>query len=227
MAAQSETLKPPPYVSFTTFINSLNKLREIGVPNRIDASVFPGQSGSGIAALIGAMKYLGLIDEVGNPQKIFSQIVDSNDEDRGELIKPILLDRYKFITNDGFDLNTATSQQVERAFRDQGISGSTVTKSVSFFLAAAALAGLKTSPHVKAQKAPRGVAVARQKRRTNTDKQRGDEAPDNHAKPHHKSSAELLLGKFPDFDPNWPDGLKAAWFESFAKLQGMMKEDTK
>lgn len=221
MAKQTDSIKPP-YVSFTTFVNSINKLREIGIPNRIDASVFMGQSGSAIAALLGAIKYFGFVDEDGIPNEKFAQLVDTSDEKRGEILKPILLDRYQFITNGDFDLASATSQQVEKAFRDQGISGSTVTKSVSFFLAAAQLAGLTTSPHVKAPKPPRSNSgVSKPKRRHNTTDNGIPATPPVH----HASAAELLLGKFPNFDPTWPDDIKKQWFESFGTLQGMMGSD--
>jgi hypothetical protein len=225
MASQKASTITPPYVSFTTFTNAINKLRDVGVPNRIDASVFRGQSGSGIAALIGTMKYLGFIDDAGTPTETFSQLVNSTDENRGAILKPVLLERYKFITNDGFGLENATSQQVEQAFRDQNISGSTVTKSVGFFLAAAELAGLKTSSHVKPPKPPRNGSGTRAKRRGAKDG-RSQETPALPKLAATKSAAELLLGKFPDFDPAWPDDLKAKWFESFGTLQTkMLKED--
>jgi len=30
--------------------------------------------------------------------------------------------------------------------------------------------------------------------------------------------AELLAAKFPEFDPTWPNEIKATWFEAFQKL---------
>ena len=221
MASQNESGKTPPYVSFVTFINSINKLRDIGLPGRIDPSVFSGQSGSAIAALLAAIRFLGLMDDSGVPTKEFAQLVDAKDEDRPEILRPILLERYAFITNSHFDLKSATSKQVEEAFREQGITGSTVTKSVSFFLAAAQLAGLATSPHVKAPKPPRKTGVPRQPRR----RPQQNTKEDGIAPPPAtvvKSTSELLLGKFPDFDPAWPDELKQKWFDSFSRLQGMM-----
>lgn len=225
MAAQKESTIKPPYVSFTTFTNAINKLREVGVPNRIDASVFRGQSGSGIAALIGTMKYLGFIDDAGTPNDTFKQLVDAKDEDRGSLLKPVLLERYEFITNAGFGLENATSQQVEKAFRDQNISGSTVTKSMGFFLAAAEMAGLKTSSHVKPPKPPRTSNGSRPKKRAAA---KGTPLVNDQTPPPKstKSAAELLLGKFPDFDPAWDAELKKKWFDAFGTLQSkMLKED--
>lgn len=47
-----------------------------------------------------------------------------------------------------------TQQQLEEAFRDYGVSGSTVRKAISFFLKAAEYAELQTSPHFRVPPAP-------------------------------------------------------------------------
>lgn len=219
MAAQTEKTTKPPYVSFTTFTNLINRLREIGVPSRIDASVFAGQSGSAISALLVGMRYLKLIDDAGNPMDEFRQLVDAKDEDRGPILKKILLDRYDFITNAGIDLKSASAKQVEEAFRDQGIDGSTISKSVAFFLAAAQVAGLALSPHVKAPKPPRTGNGGKRKRAAAV----APVQPSQPALAPTPSPAEMLLKKFPDFDPTWPDNIKAQWFESFGKLRGMLE----
>jgi hypothetical protein len=214
MASKTEKTTKPPYVSFVTFTNAINRLRDIGVPSRIDASVFPGQSGSGIAALLGALRYLKFIDDAGNPDDSFRQLVDADDNDRAAMLKAILLDRYDFITKANIDLKTASARQVEEAFRSQGIEGSTVTKSVSFFLSAAAMAGLATSPHVKAPKPPR----------TGVKRKRNGHTPPPEVTPPAapKSSGTMLLDKFPDFDPTWTEDIQKAWFDSFGKLRDML-----
>ena len=40
--------------------------------------------------------------------------------------------------------------------------------------------------------------------------------------PPTRSAAEMLLNKFPDFDPSWDDEIKKKWFESFSSLRGHM-----
>lgn len=220
MATSSENTLKPPYVAYKTFTNSINKLRETTVPDRIDPSLFSGQSGSTIAAMIQTIKYLGLVDEAGKPQPQFREFVMAADEDRGPLLKKLLVEKYSFITQGGFNLETATSKQVEQAFRDQGINGSTITKSVSFFLSAAEAAGIKTSPHVKAPKPPRPTGATKVRRKV---------APENSPPPpamqeqqNNHSPARLLLSKFPDFDPSWSEDLQKKWFASFETLQKLM-----
>lgn len=228
MSAKPESIKSPPYVSFKTFINSINKLGEHGIPNRIDPSVLNGQSGSTIAALLGAFKYLGFMDDAGTPDSSLRSFADADADGRAEILKPLLVEKYPFVTQGDFDLAHATSQQVEKAFRDQGINGSTVTKSVGFFLAAAHMAGLSTSNYVKKAKGPKvgfgGAPKPRKKRGSLSRKP--DEVQLPPAPPAAQSPSQLLLAKFPNFDPEWSDALKASWFESFGTLQKMMGTET-
>ena len=185
-----------------------------------------GQSGSTIAALLGAFRYLGFIDDAGTPQATLAAFANADADGRAEILKPLLVEKYAFVTQGDVDLATATSQQVEKAFRDQGITGSTVTKSVGFFLAAAHMAGLSTSNYVKKANGgpklgrPAGAPKARKKGSTSAKRQEQQAPPP--PPPSTKTPAELLLGKFPDFDPQWPDDLKASWFASFGTLQKMM-----
>lgn len=230
--AKSDTSKSPPYVSFTTLSTFVDRFAQQGLPGRIDPSVLSGQSGSTIAALIAAMKYLGFINDDGVPSPAFRQYVEAAPEDRGDILRPILLEVYPYVTQGEFDLSVATPQQVEKAFRDQGINGSTVTKSVGFFLAAAQAAGLQTSSYVsknRTAKGPRTSGSPKPRRKATNGRKPVDPTPPpppvQMQRP--QSPAELLLAKFPDFDPTWAEELKKSWFDSFAKLQNVMTPDGK
>ncbi|MDR6842830.1 hypothetical protein [Pseudoxanthomonas sacheonensis] len=235
MAGQTEQkVVTPPYVTYRTFINSLIKLKERGVPARIDSSVFSGQSNSGIAALLAAYKYLGLMKDNAAPSDTLHQLVAADDTNRGALIKALLESRYSFLQSPQLDLANATTQQVESAFREQGIKGSTITKAVSFFLAAAGDAGIGVSGHIKTPAAKRsGPARTKRNGRGSGKGSGGSESGNTGAgtgapPPAAKTAAEQLLGKFPDFDPTWPEEIKTKWFESFASLRGaMLKEEPK
>jgi hypothetical protein len=39
------------------------------------------------------------------------------------------------------------------------------------------------------------------------------------------SLEQLLLSKFPSFDPAWPDEVKTKWFEGFNKLMEQFKKE--
>src|SRR5690606_4245794 len=104
------------------------------------------------------------------------------------------------------------------------IGGSTITKSVAFFIHACRDADIALGPHIKAPKPPKGSNGGRSRKRGNPPPGGGADSQDPPPPPREpvKSTAELLLNKFPDFDPSWPDDLKQKWFDSFGTLQGMM-----
>lgn len=221
MAAQNEPMAKPPYVAYRTFVNSINKLQERGVPGRIDSSVFAGQSGSGIAALLAAYKYLGLMEESGAPSETLKALVATDEGARGPLIRDLLESRYDFLGSPHMDLANATTSQVESAFRECNINGSTVTKAVSFFLSAAQDAGLAVSKHIKTPQPKRNGGGVKAKRGKAAPPPKPAE-PQGERRTAKASPVELLLAKFPDFDPTWPEDIKKNWFESFGALRGAM-----
>jgi len=84
-------------------------------------------------------------------------LVAAEDDKRANQYKEILNESYSFLLSDPeFHLDKVTGGQVAEKFRGQDISGSTVTKSIGFFLALASAAGVKVSAHVKPPPAPRG-----------------------------------------------------------------------
>lgn len=152
------TDKPPTpaLVSYGTLINFFNLLREHGEVQRIDRTLMPKASGSQVSAMLAALKFLQLIHDDGKVTDALSRLVLATDEERKPLIAELLKARYDFLFNDPhFDLEKATSGQMAEKFRSLNITGSTVTKTISFFLAAASDAGIKVSPHVKPPPQPR------------------------------------------------------------------------
>jgi hypothetical protein len=225
MAAQKETkVATPAYVTYRTFTNSLDRLRERGVPNRVDSSVFVGQSGSTIAALLSSYKFLKLTTDAGAITPLLRELVNADDAGRAMLMREALEMSYPFLQPPAIDLAAATTQEIEGAFREQGIAGSTVTKAVSFFLSAATAAGIEVSKHVKAPTAKRGTN-GKPKRQAKSGRNQAPAPVEPVHRPRHGSPAELLLGKFPDFDPAWPDAIKEQWFTSFSSLRAAMLDE--
>jgi len=148
--AKPEKSNLPAYISYSAFISFINGLRETHIPMQIDRSVMPKASGSQISAMIVSLKFLHLIDENNKPLPLMKQLVEAADEARGPVIEKAIDGAYGFLLSDGeFDLEKATGQLVAEKFRAQGISGSTMSKAIAFFLAAAKDAGIKVSPHIK------------------------------------------------------------------------------
>ncbi|MDW5443673.1 DUF5343 domain-containing protein [Polaromonas sp. SM01] len=158
MALKDKAPTTPPLISFSSYTSFLNDLREHGaVPARIDKTLMSKASGSQSSGMIAAMKYLGQIDDLGKPSDSFKQLILASDEARPPMLSDLLKERYTFIFSDeSFDLQQGTSGQMAEKFRSLDINGSTLTKTIAFFLAMAKAAGVKVSPHIKAPSQPKG-----------------------------------------------------------------------
>jgi hypothetical protein len=221
-APVEEKIFPPylPYKTFDTFIDSLRQ----GMPSRIDRSLMRSMSGGQQSSLIKALWFLGLVKDTGAPTSPLTRLVLSEGPERREALRDILTRAYDFLFQEnGFDLKTATSMQFEEQIRQAGLSGDTVRKAGVFFLAAAQDAGLEISPRLT-QRAPRAAASVNQKRRTSTSRRSTRTAAPEMVEEISPQSTQplsweqMLLAKFPSFDPAWPDEVKSKWFDAFDKL---------
>lgn len=218
--AKREALAVPPYLSFKTFKNFIDSLK-VGIPMRIDRTVLSSMSGAVRSQLMAALRYLGLVSPHGVTTEKLATLVNSEGAEFSLALKAILKDGYPFLFQD-FDLMRATTGQMEEAFRKAGASGETIRKCVSFFLAAAKAAALPISPHVKTSSVSRTAST---KAKRSNGAPAGDvlepPSPPSQSAPLSPPMAtwsQMLLAKFPSFDPNWPNEVKAKWFESFEKL---------
>jgi len=141
----------PAYGSFKSFNTFFDARREDGhITTVVDRSLMSNFAGSTAGELLAGMKYLGMIDDKGAPTALYEQYVLSSDEARVPLLASAIRSAYPYIfETERFDIERATSQQVVELFRAQGVSGSTLTRSMIFFLAAAKQAGIKVSPNIR------------------------------------------------------------------------------
>jgi hypothetical protein len=148
MSERSKVLSPP-YATFSALVNFINKLRETGIPSRIDATVFGNASGSLAYSILSALKYLKLIDDTGIPSQEFIALVKANDEARPELLAKIVHQGYPSLFEPGIDLTAMTAGQFDEHVRNEfGASGSTVDKIALFFTAACKAANIPVSIHL-------------------------------------------------------------------------------
>lgn len=150
-----KTLKPPysTYKSFRGLIDDELRSHPI-MPSVIDRSFLSKRSGSEQSALIATLKWFDLIDDEGTPTTLLRNYVAAGEDAGKELFTKMVKDSYSAVTDGTFALESATTNMLADKFRDYGISGSTLTKSISFFLSAAKDAGINVSPHVRAPSAP-------------------------------------------------------------------------
>jgi hypothetical protein len=218
---RSGPVETPPYISYKTFSGFMDRLYQRGVPNRIDRSFLAFLSGSNQSHLLAALRYLGLISPVGVRTDRLEALVKSVGAEYAPSLREVLKQSYPFLFN-RFDLRRATLQEVEDKFSDAGASGDTVRKCIAFFLSAARAADIPTSPFItgiRRRRRSASLASARDPKLATGEgfSKLHDEGVGNRSIG-TAGCAELLVAKFPQFDPTWPDEIKLTWFESFQKL---------
>jgi hypothetical protein len=136
-----------PYVPFKTFLTALDTL-EAGRPNQLDRSVWPSYSGAIQGQLLGAFRFLGLMDEGNCPTPALAELVSKRGA-RRELLRGLIESRYRTLV--ALDLTRTSPRQLDEALRQYGLSGATHKKALSFFLQAAQFAGMPLSVLLKAR----------------------------------------------------------------------------
>jgi hypothetical protein len=217
----SASVPVPPYVPYRSFRNFIESLKQ-GIPARIDRSVMASMSGALQSQLTACLRYLELITSASHPTPVLPRLVNSEGPEHAKVLRDIITKSYPFLFTH-FDIKTATPRMLEEQFANAGASGGTIDKCVNFFLAAAKEAGVELSPHLKSnrqriQRRPRGprdpsVPIAN-----------GSDVDESAGSGQMVTWAQMLLSKFPSFDPSWPDDVKTKWFDAFDKL---MKQEPK
>jgi hypothetical protein len=144
--AEDERGAAPPYVSFTTFLSLLDRLKEGGIPQRIDRSYWGGFLAGGYGAqVMTALRYLDLLKDNNEPTPKLDDLVNG---ERKAVLATLLRERYAPIFS-AVDLARVTPGHLDEEFRKSyGISGQTARKVVGFFVQAAQYAGIEVSKHV-------------------------------------------------------------------------------
>ena len=210
---------PPPYIPHRTFINFINGLTQ-GIPLRIDKSIMRTLAGSTQGQLLATLRYFDLIEADGKPKDLLGRLVSSEGPTRSKIIKDIVTRSYDFVFSSDLDLQKATTNQVEELFTAEGLSGETRRKAFGFFLALCKDAEIQLSPHIKA---PKSAPATRRRVTRNSgsgEDPNGGSGSSSQSAEQNPSWSQLLLSKFPSFDPNWPEETQKRWFDSFERLMG-------
>ena len=201
----------PPYVSYRTLLNFIERL-EREMPARIDRSYWSDRlAGSTGTQLMGALRFLGLVDGDGIPTSQLRLLVSAKGEKRAELLRQIATESYNFVLGGSFDFHIATYAQLEEVFhRNFELADDVNRKCIKFFVTLASDAGIPLSTFIT--KRVRTLTAG-----AGTKAKRKSAKPDRNLLIPHEIVDELTA-KFPTFDPNWSDEVKLKWFDAFDKL---------
>jgi len=222
MADEKQERQPaPPYIAYKTLKGFLSSLK-VAIPSRIDRSVMTNYSGAVQTQITHALRYFNLIDADGHPTDKLAPLVHSEGAEHQKILRELVHAGYPMLFTAPFDLNKATTAQLAEQFSKMA-TGETVRKCITFLLPLLKEAGITVSPHIKGAPKRNGNSKPRKPKATASpapapDAGAGAPPPPAPAPPPVMGWSELLLSKFPSFDPSWPDDVKARWFDSFEKL---------
>lgn len=218
--AESSKRSIPPYVSYRSFWNFIDRLHE-AIPARIDRSYWGDKfSGSTGSQLMSALRYLGLVDEEGIPTSLLRSLVAARDFQRDEIMAQIARNSYGFFFNGPVDYKTATYAQFEDLLNSSyRVNSDVARKCIKFFIDLATDARIPLSPFVIKKTRKQRTAPGTRKTRTKAVNPVETRAADvDNVMPNGITVDKLLISKFPSFDPSWSDELKLKWFEAFDEL---------
>lgn len=231
--AGEEKKSIPPYVAYKTFSNFLDRLK-VGIPSRIDRGLLATYSGGIQAQLLSTLKSLDLTTPNGLPTEKLKNLVNSDGADKAKRLNEIIKAAYSFLFRADIDLASITYSHLEDEFKTGGgVSGGTIPKCIAFFVAIAKEAGIELSPYIKVKALRmRGTVTKRSGLEKNSKpkiEQPPPAPPASFEMPSPRQGAtqtweQLLLAKFPEFDPAWPNDVKTKWFEGFKELMDSHKK---
>ncbi len=214
--------RSPPYVSYRSFLTLLEELQR-GLPSRLDRSYWGDKfSGSTGTQLMSALRFLNLIDPNGIPTVQLKDLVNSRGTPRADVMRKVTRESFTFLLDTSFDSEKATYAQLEEVFYEKyQVDRDVARKCIKFFIELSSDSGIPLSPFItKKSKNSRGMQVVEKiPKRNGTRTNQNIVVPQNvELVPHSVSWKELLLTKFPNFDPTWPSDVQIRWFEAFDEL---------
>lgn len=169
----------PAYLPWKTFTNTLDQLAE-NMPNRIDRSAFPGQSGSGQNQLLLAFRFFGLINDDGKPTPALLGVAVKDDAGRKNALRKLIEQKYAPLIS--LNLTKTTPGEFgEKMTEVYNVTGDTRLKATRFFLSAATYLGIQVSPLLLRDKTKAiGTTSPTRKRRVSRQRDEPDDSsPDD------------------------------------------------
>ena len=151
-SSEADSFKPP-YISFVTLTNFLDRFGQDPPPPQVDKSFLETYSGANQAMLVSVLRTFGLVDSDRNVLPPLLAVSTDEDERKRYLDQKL---RKHYAELDVLAAQNGTAQQLENWFKQYDYRGSTLRKAILFYLSAAEYVGLPRSPHFRVPKVPVG-----------------------------------------------------------------------
>ena len=148
--ASDETRLPPPSAAWPRFITVIDRMREEGVPEKVDKLYLADMAEGTQYNYRQTFRSLGLTGDDDRSLPALRELAEADAADRPELIGKIMSGRYPDLV--GLPLD-ATNDDFFEVLRDHyGVTSVQVKKIRTFFSRACDYAGLPMSPHIRPSK---------------------------------------------------------------------------
>jgi hypothetical protein len=220
------------YATFSTFMSFMTKLRENGVPARIDRSIFGNASGSTVYSIIAALRALELTDDDSVPTASLHRFANAPDDERPELMNGIVRHAYPTLFSSEIDLQTTTAGQFDEHLKQQyDVKGSTVDKAATFFIAAAQFAEIPLSNHLKKRRTRSAPSATKRSSRSKQTAAKDAKEQAAQTEPRVEGRQQNpfvqgLLNELPEGDAyeDWDIQRQAAWLRTAAQIFGLLSK---
>lgn len=222
--------RTPPYVAYKTFLTLLKEFKDNGVPPQVDRSVLKRFAGGLQGQLMLALRSLDLMDGNNRPQPSLQVLVDAYETDGFKAAMTAMVRQtYPYVF--ALDLSTATPTMFADAFKNAlDAKEEVLRKCRTFFLHAAKDLDIPLGPRIATAQFVRAARTNGGKR-PKAPKTAPEVAPGTsqenlgqNGRENERDVLARLLDKFPDFDPNWDEQLKAKWFAGFDQFMKAAKK---
>ena len=235
MAADNDNgTKKPAYVSWPAFYSFLGKLKETAIPPTMDSSVMKGLSRPVCSQLRTTFRWLGLVTESDSTTDVMEALVGAHGTPQWkDTLGKVIGDAYADLVGD-LNLTSGTGNQLSARFREYNVTGETLAKAVRFYLHALKSADLEFSPHFtppSVRRKPRAKSNNGEdgsKTRQNSTNGHGGKGRSESEEQHPPDPAitqvvaDKLLGKLPEFNPEWTPEVQTKWFEALSRMTDML-----
>ena len=185
-------------------------------PERIDSSYLNslGLVRDSRRTILSALRFLRLVGADYSPTPALIRLAELEGSEYVRELEGIVRQGYALLFDETDIQRSTTRDQLSGYFRRQGIKGETVRKCASFFINIAEEANIPLSPHIS--------GVTKRGEPSQRGRQRKRASPSDYVPARRTisrdSKEQLLIDKFPSFDPTWSDEVKIKWFDDFAEL---------
>lgn len=148
----------PPYCSFATVTNLIERMEKEGVPRRIDKTYLVGMAGGTQNQVMAALRGLGLTTQENRSTDLLNLLANEPQERPTRWIA-ILQTRFPDLVQ--VATQNSTPGELNEVLAEYGFTGATTRKAATFLVAALTYAGIDVSPHLRPARTATAVAGTR------------------------------------------------------------------